>query len=302
MKYYLIIVAPRDSYMIKPALLTKITDYFKQCDLNIMHINELAENEAYAILLDHLTEKNIFLRELSILYQDYKLDFFISSEENYGVKKLLIADMDSTIIANECIDEIARYVGKYDEIAQITEAAMAGKINFENSLLARVSSLKSVTKDQLEEIYKRKIKLNKGAKILGKTMAKYNCHTILASGGFTFFTNKIRNLVSFKADYANKLSFTGDQLDGNVDFPVFGSQSKLDLMLNIAAEKKLTTNDIIAVGDGANDIAMLSAIELGVAYKAKWAVREVISNQINHTDLTSLLYLQGIAKKDFDLA
>ncbi len=302
MKYYLIIVAPRDSYIIKPALLAQITNYVKQYNLKIEEIKELAENEAYAILLDHLTEKNIFLRELNILYQDYKLDFFITKEENYGVKKLLIADMDSTIIANECIDEIARYVGKYDQIAQITEAAMTGKINFENSLLARVSSLKSVTKAQLEEIYKLKIKLNTGAKILGRTMAKYNCHTILASGGFTFFTNKIRNLVSFKEDYANKLSFTGDQLDGNIDLPVFGSQSKLDLMLNIAAQKNLTTNDIIAVGDGANDIAMLSAIELGVAYKAKWAVREVISNQINHNDLTSLLYLQAIAKKDFDLA
>lgn len=302
MKYYLIIVAKQDSKALSNIVLADFNKQLEIRNILINHVKELAQNEAYEFLIENVNDKNILLNEIKITYADCEFDFFLLEQENYGIKKMLIADMDSTIIANECIDEIAKYVGKYQEVAQITEQAMAGKIKFDQSLLARVSVLKAVTKEQLAEIYTKKIILNQGAITVGKTMAKYNCHTVLASGGFTFFTSKIREKIHFKADYANKLKFIGDELNGYVDLPVFGSDSKLEILLKLAKELNLSTNDIIAVGDGANDLPMLSALDSAIAYKAKWVVKAEILNQINHTDLTSLLYVQGIVKEQFKLA
>lgn len=302
MKYYLIIVAKQASKALSNSVLADFNKQLKIRNILVNHVKELAPNEAYEFLIENVDDKNILLNEIKITYADCEFDFFLLKQENYGIKKMLIADMDSTIIANECIDEIAKYVGKYQEVAQITEQAMAGKIKFDQSLLARVSALKAVTKEQLAEIYTKKIILNQGAITVGKTMAKYNCHTVLASGGFTFFTSKIKEKIHFKADYANKLKFIGDELSGYVDLPVFGSDSKLEILLKLAKELNLSTNDIIAVGDGANDLPMLSALDSAIAYKAKWVVKAEILNQINHTDLTSLLYVQGIAKEQFELA
>ena len=302
MKYYLIIVAKQASKALSKSVLADFNKQLEIRNILVNHVKELAPNEAYEFLIENVNDKNILLNEIKITYADCEFDFFLLEQENYGIKKMLIADMDSTIIANECIDEIAKYVGKYQEVAQITEQAMAGKIKFDQSLLARVSALKAVTKEQLAEIYTKKIILNQGAITVGKTMAKYNCHTVLASGGFTFFTSKIKEKVHFKADYANKLKFIGDELSGYVDLPVFGSDSKLEILLKLAKELNLSTNDIIAVGDGANDLPMLSALDSAIAYKAKWVVKAEILNQINHTDLTSLLYVQGIAKEQFELA
>jgi len=302
MKYYLIIVAKQASKALSNSVLADFNKQLEIRNILVNHVKELAPNEAYEFLIENVDDKNILLNEIKITYADCEFDFFLLEQENYGIKKMLIADMDSTIIANECIDEIAKYVGKYQEVAQITEQAMAGKIKFDQSLLARVSALKAVTKEQLAEIYTKKIILNQGAITVGKTMAKYNCHTVLASGGFTFFTSKIKEKIHFKADYANKLKFIGDELSGYVDLPVFGSDSKLEILLKLAKELNLSTNDIIAVGDGANDLPMLSALDSAIAYKAKWVVKAEILNQINHTDLTSLLYVQGIAKEQFELA
>ena len=192
MKYYLIIVAKQASKALSNSVLADFNKQLEIRNILVNHVKELAPNEAYEFLIENVNDKNILLNEIKITYADCEFDFFLLEQENYGIKKMLIADMDSTIIANECIDEIAKYVGKYQEVAQITEQAMAGKIKFDQSLLARVSALKAVTKEQLAEIYTKKIILNQGAITVGKTMAKYNCHTVLASGGFTFFTSKIR--------------------------------------------------------------------------------------------------------------
>jgi len=299
MKYYLTLVAKEENNNLSQEALDKVTKLLNERHIEISTTNELAEKICSEFLISGVTNTKFLTAEVRNLLNEYEIDVFLIEEDLRKIKKLLIADMDSTIIQNECIDEIARYAGKYEEVSRITEAAMSGKIPFEDSLTGRVRSLKGVTTSCLEKIFSENITLSKGAITLGKTLKKFNCNSVVASGGFTFFTSKVKNLISFDQDYANTLEFVENQLTGELIPPIFGSQSKLETTLKLITELNISSDEVIAVGDGANDIPMLTSINLGVAYKAKWAVREKLLNQINFTDLTSLLYIQGIAKKDF---
>jgi phosphoserine phosphatase len=214
-------------------------------------------------------------------------------------KKLLVADMDSTIINQECIDEIADVVGLKPKIAAITERAMRGELKFEDALTERLGLLAGLTEQQLAEVYETRITLMPGAVTLVATMRKYGAYACLVSGGFTFFTSKIRAKVGFDVDHSNTLGMRDGRMTGAVDGPILGREAKFAYLQRYAQERELADTQTMAVGDGANDLAMIKAAGLGVAYRAKPIVAAEALASITHGDLTALLYLQGYKREEF---
>jgi len=208
-------------------------------------------------------------------------------------KRLLIADMDSTIIGQECIDELGAAFGLKSQIAEITTRAMNGEFPFEDSLLLRVKLLKGLPQKALAEVFDSRITLTPGAKELVATMRANGAYCALISGGFTYFTQRIAKMTGFDFNDANTLLFENGSLSGDVTRPILGRQSKLTALRKIRTERKLLKEDVIAVGDGANDLAMIAEAGLGVAYHAKAQVAKMADATIKHSDLTALLYLQG---------
>ena len=213
-------------------------------------------------------------------------------------KQLLIADMDSTMIPVECIDELADFAGVKDEVSRITEAAMHGELDFDGALRARVALLKGLPRAALEQCYAKRIALNPGAEVLVRTMAARGAMTALVSGGFTFFTEKVAARAGFAMTRANTLIFEGDTLTGTVGDPILGRQAKRETLEHLCAQGGFGPEAVIAVGDGANDLAMVEAAGLGVAYRAKPALKYATQAQLDHSDLTALLHLQGIPDID----
>jgi len=208
-------------------------------------------------------------------------------------KKLLVADMDSTIINVECLDELADMAGLKPQIAAITERAMRGELEFEAALRERVGMLKGLPLSALERTYAERVRLNPGAKHLLATMRAHGAHTMLVSGGFGFFTRRVAEAAGFHVERGNTLLDDGEKLTGEVATPILGRQAKRDALEQAAAALKLDFAETLAVGDGANDLAMIQRAGLGVAYHAKPVVAEAAGAAINHNDLTALLYLQG---------
>lgn len=214
-------------------------------------------------------------------------------------KKLLIADMDSTIINQECIDEIADLVGIKPKIAAITERAMRGELKFEDALNERLGLLVSLTEKQLAEVYDTRITLMAGAATLVATMRKFGAYASLVSGGFTFFTSKVGAKVGFDSDHANTLGMHDGRMTGKVEGPILGREAKLAFLQDYTTKRGLTAIQTMAIGDGANDLAMIRAAGLGVAYRAKPVVAAEAQASITHGDLTALLYLQGYKREEF---
>jgi phosphoserine phosphatase len=236
--------------------------------------------------------------KISDLLQEHPFDFALQPSEHRR-KKLLISDMDSTIIGEECIDEIAHMAGIKPKIAAITERAMQGEIEFDAALRERVGLLKGLDTKALDTVISERLNLNKGAKTLVQTMAANNAYCALVSGGFTFFTEKIAKLTGFHTTQANTLEIENDKLTGNVIPPILGSAAKKQALEQFINEQKILPEDTLAVGDGANDLEMIKASGLGVAYYAKPIVAAEADASVNHTDLTALLYMQGYKKSDF---
>ncbi len=214
-------------------------------------------------------------------------------------KRLLIADMDSTIIGQECIDELADMVGLKDHVAAITERAMRGEIAFEPALRERVALLKGITTETIDSLIAERITVNPGARTLVQTMRANGGRAALVSGGFTLFTADIARRVGFDENRANILDMDGDKVAGTVREPILGRDAKRTALAEITQSLGTTPADAIAVGDGANDLAMLDAAGLGIAYHAKPAVAEAADIRIDHGDLTALLFIQGYAAEDF---
>jgi phosphoserine phosphatase len=208
-------------------------------------------------------------------------------------KKLLVADMDSTIIDVECLDELADMAGLKPVISAITERAMRGELDFESALRQRVAMLKGLELAAMERVYDERINLNPGARTLLATMRAHGAHTMLVSGGFSYFTRRVAQAAGFHRDQANELLHDGGALTGLVGEPILGRQAKLAALETAVAERGLTAEDALAVGDGANDLAMIQRAGLGVAYHAKPVVAEAAGARVSHGDLTALLYLQG---------
>jgi phosphoserine phosphatase len=208
-------------------------------------------------------------------------------------KKLLIADMDSTIIGCECLDELADMAGLKPHVAAITERAMKGEIEFAPALRERVALLQGLPLSALQRVYDERVRLNPGAKALVATMRAHGAKTFLVSGGFTFFTRRVAAIAGFESEQANVLLDDGRTLLGAVAEPILGREAKLAALEEATRAAGLDFVDTLAVGDGANDLAMIGRAGLGVAYHAKPVVAAAASASITHGDLTALLYLQG---------
>lgn len=208
-------------------------------------------------------------------------------------KRLFLADMDSTMIGQECIDELAAYVGLKEKVAGITERAMRGEIAFEPALRERVALLKGVRLSVVEEIIRERITLTPGGRTLVRTMRANGAYTALVSGGFTVFTGPLCTAIGFDEHRSNTLIAVDGVLAGEVADPILGKQAKLDSLLELRARFGLDKDATLAVGDGANDLAMLDEAGLGVAFRAKPAVAAAADARLDHADLTALLYAQG---------
>lgn len=208
-------------------------------------------------------------------------------------KRLLLADMDSTIITCECLDELADFAGLKTEIAAITERAMAGELPFEAALAERVAKLAGLGLPALEQTYRDRVRLTAGAARLGRTMARHGARCVLVSGGFEFFTSRVAAAVGFAAHRANRLIDDGERLTGGVVLPILGREAKLATLLEEADALGIALSETLAVGDGANDLAMIQAAGLGVAWRAKPIVAREADARVDHTDLSTLLYFQG---------
>jgi phosphoserine phosphatase len=213
-------------------------------------------------------------------------------------KKLLLADMDSTVIEQECIDELADFIGLKASVAKITERAMRGEIDFEPALRERVVLLRGLKIDIVEKVLAERIRLTRGARTLVQTMRAHGAYTALVSGGFNVFARAVAAKIGFDTVRANDIIVEDGKLAGVVE-PVLGTTAKLDALRELRDARGLAPEDTLAVGDGANDLAMMKEAGLGVAYRAKPAVAAAASARIDHADLTALLYAQGFDRADF---
>jgi len=223
----------------------------------------------------------------------------IVQEKAIRRKKLFLADMDSTMIGQECIDELADYVGKKEHVAAITERAMRGEIEFEPALRERVALLKGLDAKIVTQVIAERITFTPGGRELVRTMRANGAHTALVSGGFTLFTSAVAEAIGFHENRANVLIVEDDKFAGLVSEPILGKEAKLASLIELRDKHELKPQDTMAVGDGANDLAMLGEAGLGVAFYAKPAVAAAAHARIDHSDLTALLYAQGYKSSDF---
>lgn len=214
-------------------------------------------------------------------------------------KILLISDMDSTMITVECIDELADYAGIKPQIAEITERAMQGELDFVAALRARVKLLAGLDEAVIARCLAERVRPMPGAEILVRTMANWGAHTVLISGGFTHFASPVAAQIGFTEAFANQLEFSGGALTGQVTGQIVDAQVKRAQLVASALEHDLHHSQVLAVGDGANDIPMIEAAGLGVAYHAKPKAEAAANFAVRHNDLTAILYAQGVRKKDW---
>ena len=274
------------------AVSNKIKDKYVSL-LNASHCNWLNRNIALDIYFDDEAPGEI-LHMLEAENLDYAFQDPLTRS-----KKLLIADMDSTIINVECLDEIADFLGIKGKVSPITEAAMRGEINFEDALNERVSLLKGLNIAHLQTIFNERVKLNPGAITMVRTMNANGANTVLISGGFTYFTERVSKATGFKANYANILLHKNGELTGKVKKPIVDANTKIETLRQFQKKGNLKNCETIAIGDGANDIPMLLGAGIGVGYYPYPATAQASDVKIKHGDLTALLYLQGYTISDF---
>lgn len=228
----------------------------------------------------------------------YPIDVNMVTADSLRRKRLLVADMESTIIQQECLDELAGFAGVQKQISGITARAMRGELDFEAALKERVGLLKGVDADLLRQVYER-VTLMPGAETLVTTMRAHGATCALVSGGFTFFTQRIAARLGFDLHRANTLDVADGKLAGTVASPILGREAKLQTLQELTKAGGLQPGGTIAVGDGANDLAMIEAAGLGVAFRAKPILSQRAAASIVHGDLTALLYLQGYRREVF---
>ncbi len=266
------------------------TAYLRAAGATVGTADWLAPNVAADIPFDGAIDTGDFA--------DLSADWAV--QDQAGRKKaMLIADMDSTIITVECIDEIADFAGLKTEVAAITEAAMRGELDFVAALNKRVGMLKGLSEQTLQTVFDERVRLTPGARQLIQTMNANGALTVLVSGGFTFFTERVAKLTGFNITRANVLGVSDGALTGQVIPPIVDSATKLASLHEFADQQKITLDQTVAVGDGANDIPMIAASGLGVAFHAKPKTAAAAKVAINRGDLTALLYLQGYRQAEF---
>ncbi|WVT71945.1 phosphoserine phosphatase SerB [Sinorhizobium chiapasense] len=287
------LIANPSNPVLTPALAEAAADAVKASGLYW-----LADGVACDIALKDGTDANAAEALLRAEIGTAAIDVAVQDAESRR-KKLLIADMDSTMIGQECIDELAAEVGLKDQVAAITARAMNGEIAFEPALIERVALLKGLPLSVVDEVIAKRITLTPGGRQLIATMKSKGHYTALVSGGFTVFTGPIAEMLGFDENRANTLIAEAGILTGEVANPILGKQAKVDALIDIAARLGISTGEALAVGDGANDLGMIQLAGTGVALHAKPVVAEQAKVRIDHGDLTALLYLQGYRKTDF---
>ncbi|MEX0345923.1 MAG: phosphoserine phosphatase SerB [Rhizobiaceae bacterium] len=260
--------------------------------------NWLAPQIACELIVDGPTNGDAVADSCRQVLADQPVDVIVQPRESRR-RKILLADMDSTMIEQECIDELAGAIGIKDQVAAITARAMNGEIEFEPALRERVALLKNLPVGMIEEVIKTRITLAPGGRELVATMKHHGGYAALVSGGFTAFTARIGAMLGFDENRANTLLEKDGVLTGKVGEPILGRKAKVAALSEISAAHGLSDDDVIAVGDGANDLDMLALAGTGVAVHAKPAVAAAAQHRIDHGDLTALLYMQGYHQNEF---
>ena len=273
-----------------PALVESLRNAWGGGDLQWLAIDEAAEF--------NLTNASAHQWDVWTELQNMGVDLIVQSVEGRK-KRMLLADMDSTMIQQECIDELADEAGVGAHVASITARAMNGELDFDAALRERVGLLAGLDAGVINYVLATRISPMPGGKTLVATMKANGGYTALVSGGFTAFTERVGADLGFDENRGNILNIANGKLSGTVGLPILGRQAKVDALAEIAAELCISETDVIAVGDGANDLGMLGRAGTGVALHAKPAVAAQCEVRINHGDLTALLYLQGYAKNEF---
>lgn len=261
------------------------------------HPKWLSEDEACDIMIEE-TRAPDYDQLIENICDGFELDYCIQSNRDRR-KKLLIADMDSTIITVECIVELADFVGLRDEVSDITEKAMRGEIEFKEAFRERVRMMKGLSEDVLHKAYNERVTVTAGAKQLVSTMKAHGAYTALVSGGFSFFTSRVRTEVGFDMDESNELLFGPDGVSGEVQEPILDSNAKLSRLCQLRDELQLKVKDVLAVGDGANDIPMINEAGLGVAFWAKPTTAAAANASVKYGDLSTILFYQGYSRAEF---
>lgn len=274
--------------------LSSATDRLADVGGNIDRVGEIADGKAADIYFDG----DLAAARKALPIKGAAIDFVVQEQE-HREKKLLISDMDSTMITVECIDELAGYAGIKDQIAEITERAMLGELDFEEALRGRVALLAGLELSAIDRCLDEKVKIMPGAKILVQTMAARGAHTILVSGGFTRFADPVARSIGFASAEANILAEADGHLTGKLSGSVVDAQRKAELLKHSAQSAGLSLDQCMAVGDGANDIPMIALAGMGVAYHAKPKATAAADAAIGHNDLSALLYIQGIGSSDW---
>jgi len=271
---------------LEPALVTSVQSAWGGGDAVWLALDEAAEFEV-ARIPDNRWEVWSDLQDLGV-------DLVVQPSEGRR-KKMLLADMDSTMIQQECIDELADEAGVGERVAAITAAAMNGELDFDGALRERVELLKGLPESVIGDVLDKRITLMPGGPVLLATMKAHGAYAALVSGGFTAFTAAIAETLGFDENRANTLIADGGELTGEVGLPILGKQARVDALEEITARLGISETDVLAVGDGANDLGMLTRAGTGVALHAKPLVAAECDVRIYHGDLTALLFIQGYA-------
>lgn len=295
MSYVLTLIANPDKKQITSSLLKETIDLLRSQELDVQDTLCLCQNEAYDLFTDTRGDP-LFLREIA---SSLNIDI-ISQPTANRKKKLLIADMDSTIVTGETLDDLAEFAGLKDKVSAITARAMNGEIKFRDALHERVQMLKGLSASFLEEAMSR-VHLTGGAETLLATMKSNGAYCALVSGGFTFFTERVAAQLNFDFNAGNNMEIIDGHISGNVIDPIINKDSKLAYLKSFRNEQNLLAHDTLAVGDGANDLPMLLEAGLGVAFHAKPSVIEQAKHNVQQGDLRSLLFAQGYSADQFVL-